>query len=561
MSEGENRANAAIWRWLLLAAFVLSYCALLGLRPLMTPDEARYAEISREMLVSRDWVTPHLNGYLYFEKPPLQYWATAVCFALFGVHEWSARLWSALMYLAAGGAIGWCALRIHGREVAILAMLCYFSMALPFVLGQVETLDSGVAAFLTIALCAFCVAQSDSPSRLGAMLLCWAAMGAAVLSKGLIGIVLPGAVLVLYVLVTRHWQVIPRMRWVPGLALFAAIVTPWFIVVSIRNPGFAQFFFVHEHLQRYLTTVHERVEPWWYFIAVLALGLLPWTPRAARAMVDALSGREAPAPEPARQPDRVRTLLLFAIWSLFVTFFFSLSQSKLMPYVLPVFPAIALIMAWRICAEPARGFRLTIVIAALLWVCVLIASFTSGTKLLTRFDSAEAAWILRWARAACVAAGALLVFSARAFSRSEAPSHHLKAWQLLAAAQIAGIFLLTLAATPYGASRSAVRYIAAAPQSFTTASEIYSVGELDQSLVFYLRRRVTLVEFINEFEYGMSVEPGRASLSLEAFRERWLAEPHPVAVIERGRITAVEALRLPARIVYRDRRGAVMIPR
>ena len=260
MPEGDNRAR--VWFWALVTLFALLYCVLLGARPLMTPDEGRYAEISREMLVSGDWITPRLDGYLYFEKPPLQYWATALCFALFGPHEWSARLWSALMYLAAGAAIGWCGLRLYGRDVASLAVLCYLGMGLPFVLGQVETLDSGVAAFLTIALCAFCVAQGEraaprervahresAPAReaavaasremaardrtgRGAMLLCWAAMGGAMLSKGLIGVVLPGAALFLYLLVTRQWRLVLRMQWAAGLALFAILVVPWFVLVS-----------------------------------------------------------------------------------------------------------------------------------------------------------------------------------------------------------------------------------------------------------------------------------------------------------------------------------------
>ena len=313
------------------------------------------------------------------------------------------------------------------------------------------------------------------------------------------------------------------------------------------------FFFVHEHFERFLTTVHERIEPWWYFVVVIALGLLPWTPRAITAFAEALSGRAEPA-------GRIRPLLLFAIWSVFVVFFFSLSQSKLMPYVLPVFPAVALIVAQRIATAPARGFRLTAALALSIWVALLVASFVAARKLETRFDAAESGWIVRWAQAASIVGAALAVTSWRVFGRGTAPRKALLAWRTLAVAQIAGIFLLTLAATPYGASRSSGRYIAAAPQSFASASEVFSIGEFDQSLMFYLRRRITLVEFVNELEYGMAADPARASLSLEAFRARWLAAAHPVAVIDRGQIAAVEALRLPAKIIYRDRRGAVMIP-
>ncbi|MFO1301550.1 MAG: phospholipid carrier-dependent glycosyltransferase [Burkholderiaceae bacterium] len=201
------------------------------------------------------------------------------------------------------------------------------------------SLDIGLAFFLTLALCAFVIAQHDGTGddeRRRAMWVTWAAMAGATLSKGLVGVLIPGATLVLYSLLNRQWAFWRRMHWGTGLPLFLALTAPWFVAVSLRNPDFFEFFFIHEHFQRYLTDEAQRLGAPWYFVPILLVGFLPWTttlPALARLG--------------ARRDDSqsFQPLRLLLIWSVFVFVFFSVSHSKLPSYILPMFPALALLAA------------------------------------------------------------------------------------------------------------------------------------------------------------------------------------------------------------------------
>src|SRR5690625_479905 len=198
-------AQTALVTILIALVFAVLWFAALGYRDLNEPDEGRYAEIPREMVVSGDWVTPRLNGFKYFEKPPLQYWATAVSYDLFGQNNMSARLWPALLgflTLLWVGFVGW---RLFDRRVGFFAACMLASGLMWAVFGHINTLDMGVSAFLAFGIGALVLAQArrDNPAVCrNWMLLGWAMLAGAVLSKGLIGLVLPGGAVVLYSL----WQ-------------------------------------------------------------------------------------------------------------------------------------------------------------------------------------------------------------------------------------------------------------------------------------------------------------------------------------------------------------------
>ena len=170
------------------------------------------------------------------------------------------------------------------------------------------------------------------------MLVAWVAMALAVLSKGLIGIVFAGALVFFQVVTSRDLSVLKRMRWLPGLGLFALIAAPWFVLVSRANPEFAHFFFVHEHFERFLTHEARRVQPWWFFLPIVAFGFLPWTLALPGAIHDAW------AAEAGRRFQPLRVMLA---WCAVVILFFSMSGSKLPAYVLPVFPARYAGWSWR----------------------------------------------------------------------------------------------------------------------------------------------------------------------------------------------------------------------
>jgi len=327
----ENKGNSSIRiYWIVFAIF---WFATLGQRALIHPDEGRYAELSLGMLLSGDWITPRLNGILYFEKPALQYWMGALSFLIFGINEFAARFWPALTGLLSVFVIGLTARRLWGSgHFAALAMAGSF-----WVIGNSHflTLDSGLMFFLALTLCSFLSAQRDDASlfeRRYGMWVAWAAIAGAVLSKGLIGLLIPGCTLVLYSLIDRQWCAWRRMQWTAGLTIFIALSGPWFWLVSERNPGFAAFFFIHEHFARYLTNEAQREGPFWYFVPILLAGLLPWTSLLPRLIREAWPRQE----KLAFQPER-----FLLIWTVFVFVFFSLSHSKLPSYILPMFPALA----------------------------------------------------------------------------------------------------------------------------------------------------------------------------------------------------------------------------
>ncbi|WP_374682925.1 ArnT family glycosyltransferase, partial [Accumulibacter sp.] len=264
--------------WVLWIALAAVWFGTLDQRALVRPDEGRYAEIPREMAASGDWVTPRLNEFKYFEKPALQYWATTAGYKVFGQSEWTARLWPALTGFLSILLTWWTGRRLWGPVAGHLAAAILASSLLFVVLGHLITLDMGLSFFLQVAWTAFLFAQNDerSSSRRW-MLLAWGALALAVLSKGLVALVLVGAALVGYTLLNRDLSPWRRLAPLSGLALFLLVAAPWFVAVSLANPEFPQFFFIHEHFERFLSTVHRRNEPGWYFLAVYALGALPWS--------------------------------------------------------------------------------------------------------------------------------------------------------------------------------------------------------------------------------------------------------------------------------------------
>src|SRR5258708_16456256 len=234
-----------------------------------------------EMLDANDGVTPRLKGIKSRKKPPLQCWATAGAFAVLGVDEWTARLWPAYTGFLGIALLAFAGFRLAPRSpwlpTALMAAGCWGF----FLGGQFLTLDMGLTFFLTVAMLGFLLSRRAGialSAERGWMILGWAGMACAVLSKGIVGIVIPALALLVYVAIERDLSPLKRLHWVPGIAAFAAIAMPWFVLAQHRNPEFFHFFFIHEHFERYLLPDHHRPGPRWYFVPVLLVGLLPWAP-------------------------------------------------------------------------------------------------------------------------------------------------------------------------------------------------------------------------------------------------------------------------------------------
>ena len=345
----------------LYMGFLLVLCGVLffsmpGLRSLYETDEARYAEIAREMLVTGDWVTPHLNYVKYFEKPPLTYWLVAISFKLFGVSDASARfvpmffgtltvllcfllgrsLWDARSGLWGGAVLATSLMFLLLSRVLLVDMVLCFGIVLA-VYGAWQTRQKtkhGVYAF-------------------------WVGLAAAFLSKGLLG---PGLVVlhvVIYCALSREWDLIKRLADYKAMGLCALLTLPWVIWVSLVNPEFFQFFFIDEHLGRLLTDRQQRQEPVWYYLPILPAALFPWVTLFPWGLKTLWPGKANLLKPPHR------SWLFVTVWAVWFFSFLSISSSKMLHYILPVLPplgllmgrALALVKGWKPGAETQAGLR------------------------------------------------------------------------------------------------------------------------------------------------------------------------------------------------------------
>lgn len=541
--------------WTLLIAFAAVLLYVLGARTLVPPDEGRYAEMAREMFASGDWITTRLNGIKYFEKPPLQTWMNALSFTLFGVGDWQARLWTGVCGLFGVVLTGVAGTRVFGARIGFYAALVLGSSFYWIACSQIDSLDMGLSGMMTLALCALLIAQRDDAApaeRRNWMLACWAGMALSVLSKGLIGLVLPGGVLAFYTIFSRDWAIWKRLHIVKGLILFFLIATPWFVLVGLKNPEQPHFFFVHEHFDRFLKKEHHREAAWYIFFVLLAAGSVPWVGVLVQSLVGA-ARRDG-----ERTAFRPRLMLL--VWVGFITLFFTKSNSKLPGYILPVFPGVALLVAHYLDAGTRRGRMLTAGVTALLGVGLLATvPFMQKFAKHAGEDVLYAAyqpWVLA-AGLVLLIGGCLALLYARQMLRDLFVV-------VLAVAGFAGTELMLVGFEPIGQVRAGVNLLPAlkAAGAANPAVKVYSVGIYEQSLTFYLGRPVTLVDYRDEFDFGLQQQPELAIPTIPAFVARWRADAaagvRDVAITRPEIAADLKRQGVPLRIVAADARRTVI---
>jgi 4-amino-4-deoxy-L-arabinose transferase-like glycosyltransferase len=522
--------------WSVWALLALAWFATLAWRPLLEPDEARYAEVPREMVQSGDWVTPRLNDLKYFEKPPLQYWATAAAYSAFGVDEWTARLWSCALaflcipltyafarYLYGGG----------GEAIAaasVLAVNPYFA-----IIGQLNILDSGFSFFMVAALFSFlrartCEARSV-PERWW-MVAASAALALAVLSKGIAALVLIGGTLVIHMLVTRdlrHWR---RWHLPVTIPVFLAITVPWFIVVSQRNPEFPQFFFIHEHFQRFLTDEADREGPWWFFIPWLLFALVPW-------LVPLWNSR---APLRWQRPTdgvAVDRAMLWS-WCAFVLFFFSISHSKLPTYILPMMPALAVLLA------PSLVKRTSSIPIAAWITCGLLVLAAAGLIVGANHKAGHVPPALLVWGIVGAGVGVAAALGAR------------KSWAIAALGCVLGFQALMMSYSYFPPVRNSKGLIAAVRPSIGPDTQLFSVNQYRQGVAPYLGRTMRMVMFRGELAFGIEQEGARFIPTLDQFAQTWIAAADAVAFVDPKTFEQLRARDLPMRLLANDGRSVVV---
>ena len=529
-------------------AFIVFWFATLSQRALIHPDEGRYAALSLGMLQSGDWITPRLNGILYFEKPALQYWMGALSFLVFGINEFAARFWPGLTGLLSVFVVGFTARRLWGNgHFAALTMAGSF-----WVIGNSHflTLDAGLMFFLTLVLCSFLFAQHDGASprecRYG-MWVAWAAMAGATLSKGLVGLLIPGCTLVLYSLVSGQWRLWRRMHWVSGIVLFLVLAGPWFWLVSERNPGFASFFFIHEHFARYLTNEARREGAIWYFVPILLAGFLPWTSLLPRLVQEAWQRQE-------KTTFRAQHFLL--IWAVFVFVFFSLSHSKLPSYILPMFPALAMLLGRTLDHAKAADLKKHVWIPIAIWALIgsiyLFAGFfVSPDRPLPVLQ--HFALYLTFASAGFLASAALAL---RFLSQDKS----LFAIMCLTAGSLWGVSVGSIGHDAFGQGKSSKALVEQVGEYLHPETEVFSIkGAYDQTFPFYLRRPVIQVEYRDEFEFGQNAEPEKAVPTVSAFVARWKSSADAMAVMGKDVFNELKQQGVDMKPVYEDAQRIVVI--
>ncbi|MDD3883572.1 MAG: glycosyltransferase family 39 protein [Gallionella sp.] len=531
----------------LLFALALVWFANLEYRTLIKPDEGRYAEIPREMVVSGDWVTPRLNELKYFEKPPLQYWATATAYTLFGDEQWTSRLWAALTGFAGILLVWLTGVKLFGREAAGYAALILSSSLLYVLMAHINTLDMGVTFFITLGIAGLLIAQNEAEvrSRRRWMLVAWAGLALAVLSKGLMGIVLPGAALFIYCLVQRDFSVLKRMHWLPGLALFFAIVSPWFYLVMKANPEFFERFFIYEHYTRFTTKDLGRYQPWHYFIPILLAGALPWTVTLLDSMRRGLDSVAA------GQFNASRFLL---IWAIFIYLFFSISGSKLPSYLLPMFPALALLMGRHIVAMRSRTLFWQLAPALLMPLLLIVLASIMGRLADTPNQAALYPHYAPWLFVAAVVGLAGLGLGLRALWRGEKFSGVL-------AVAVAALLTAQIGLSGYEsiARERSARHIAEVIHSEVSPEiPFYSVLTYEQTLAFYLKHTFTLVQYQDEMAYGIQQEPQRYIPTLAAFASAWNAQPRALAIMPSYAYPQIQQLGISMQIIFQDTQHIVV---
>jgi len=498
-----------------LAAFLFFFH--LGTYGLWEPDEARYSEIAREMLASRNFIVPHLNYVPYIEKPPLLYWLTSLAMSVLGINEFAARFVNAFAALCGVTATCFFAARTFDCRRAILAGAVLSTSAIYAVMAQVLTTDMLLTASMTTALYAFYLHWREGGRW------CWLmyiAMGLAVLTKGPVGVAIP--ILAGTIFLWREgdlrdvWR---RFHVVPGLIVTAAIAAPWFIAITIREPGFFDFYFIGEHFRRFFDKSYSHDQPIYYYVPIIIGGLLPWT-----FVIPFIPWRRL-TPNPARR--------FCYIGSATILILFSLSSAKLVPYILPAVPPLAIVIADRLATLTERGGSFDSRRLAAIGPLLGIGGFVAiGVAIYAADFRAPYPMLVR---PALEAGGAILVAGGIAcgvifWMRRNALG--IGVLVMTGAAMLVAVSYGRLLAEPFRSYAHLAREI----ERQAPDARLVCYPRYVQSLPFYTRRRVILVGGKTELTFGSEHDPdaGEYFFIRRADLLRLWNDPRPtVLVIDR----------------------------
>lgn len=538
-----TRTPVARWLpWIMLLAVVMAFCWRLGAAALFEPDEGRNAEKAREILLLNDWVTPHENFNPVLDKPIFFYWLIAIVYQLSDVSPWAARLPSVLAALGCLAVVYRFAALHWGRWTGLWSVLILLTCVEFFALARIVIFDMSLTFFMTLSLCAFheaAHAASIKRRRIFSFAL-YVGLAAATLIKGLIGVVVPGMVVFFYLWLTRRWSVIHRIYPVPGALLFLAVVLPWYLLAESRNPGYLYYYLWQEHFERFATNEFDRGEPWYYFIGIGIVGFLPWTlllPSAAKVAWQTTWKKQFDD----------KTLYL-TLWVVLPFLFFSLSKSKLPHYILPIFPALAMLTALALQRKHEAGpVNLQAALSLTWWMHTILAFyFVAGwffPAILSKHIRSAVVDMdfFVWTYAAVSAA--LLAYLLRRRTTPPASQSRLYILQCLGLGVfIAFVVEMMVLVSP---NRSAKPIAELLKPRLSAATQVVLYDTYLTGIPFYLRsaRPVWIIThgrkkrtFLgNYYAVGKQADPvtpwGRALLDFEEFKRVWQTTRQPLLIV------------------------------
>jgi 4-amino-4-deoxy-L-arabinose transferase-like glycosyltransferase len=514
------------WTWskifFLFIIPIFLYIFLLPVMPLMEPDEARYSDIASLMNRTGDYITPHLNHVVYLEKPPLCYWVTALLFKIFGENEFSSRLfvalcaWGCILLVYRMGVFS------HDEKTGLYSAGVLSTFLYHSVLGKINILDIPLTFFVCLATWAGYRYFAGDHQRKSWLYLLYISSAIAFLTKGLIGVVFPFAITILWLSISKRWGDILKLFSPVAMIIFLLISCPWIILVQKANKDFLWFFFVREHFLRYATTLHARNHTVLFYIPIVLLGTLPWSAFLLKALKEGVEKIT-----PLFKTSEKRFLLT---WIFFILIFFSVSSSKLIPYIAPVFLPIAIFMGHlfrsyedrTISLEKGKGRRflydLPIILQSLLFITLISLPLFIRDGELSKYvenSQIEKWW---WLLILPILFQAMMIFLPALVKRKWKKGWFLTVTVLSALFLISIHFPISSLLTP---SRSAYPVSKAVSALLPPDQELYQFRISLYGIDFYNKIRTPLVDAIGELGFGFRQLPpderSRCYLSPEKF--------------------------------------------
>ncbi|MBU0744974.1 MAG: glycosyltransferase family 39 protein [Gammaproteobacteria bacterium] len=486
--------------------------ATLGRYPLSAPDGGRYAEIPREMVVTGDYITPHLNGVKYFEKPPLFYWLQAVSIKTLGANEVAASIANAIMALGCVLGVYFTGRKLYGRLSGMLAAFIFATSSLVFALTRVLTIDVTLTFFLSGSLCSFILA-TQLPLGTKRSLYLWlmyALAACAVMTKGLIGIVLLGIILICWITIFNEWRNLKNYRLLSGGFIFLLIALPWHILVQIKNPEFLRFYFLEQHFLRYFTDYASRSQKWWFLPVVSLVGLYPWMTFLPQTIVHNI-------PKHFKELKQSKPTIFLLLWIACIYTFFSFSNSKLIPYILPIFPPIAMLIGNYFAAnwQNNKSRQMDLGFYALFTLNIILAIAAISASFILDFNEQAFTKQNLYFIAGIMVVGTLV--TAIAYRRHNTSS---------------GFFVMVLAAATLWLyfspnittiNRQSIKpLITTMQQRLQPEDEVIVYRDYYQELPFYLKRIVTVAQYSGELAFGIAHQDTSSwMIDEKTFWERW----------------------------------------